>query len=34
MQLQMTIQDGEIWVRDASQSVQIFIENMLGDLPH
>lgn len=34
MQLQVTIQDGEIWVRDASQSVQIFIENLLGDLQH
>jgi uncharacterized protein YaeQ len=34
MQLQVTIQDGEIWVRDASHSVQIFIENLLGNLPH
>jgi hypothetical protein len=30
--MQLTIQDGEIWLQDAHQPVQIFIENLLGDL--
>jgi len=31
MQLQVTIQDGEIWVRDATQSVLVAIEQILDD---
>lgn len=31
MQLQITIQDGEIWVRDAENSVQVVIEQIFGD---
>ena len=30
MQLQVTIQDGEIWVRDATDSVQVNIEQLFG----
>jgi uncharacterized protein YaeQ len=30
MQLQVTIQDGEIWVRDATESVQVIIEQLFG----
>ena len=31
MQLQVTIQDGEIWVRDSTNSVQIMIDQLLGE---
>lgn len=31
MQLQVTIQDGEIWVRDATNSVQVAMEQICGD---
>jgi uncharacterized protein YaeQ len=31
MQLQVTIQDGEIWVRDESRSVQVVIEQWFGE---
>lgn len=31
MQLQVTIQDGEIWVRDESHSVQVTVEALFGD---
>ena len=30
MQLQVTIQDEEIWVRDATESVQVIIEQLFG----
>ena len=33
MQLQVTIQDGEIWVRDAADSVRVAVEQICGD-PH
>ena len=31
MQLQVMIQDGEIWVRDETHSVQVALETLLGD---
>ncbi len=31
MQLQVTIQDGEIWVRDAVDSVRVVVEQVFGD---
>jgi uncharacterized protein YaeQ len=31
MQLQVTVQDGEIWVRDATNSVQVVIAQICGD---
>lgn len=33
MQLQVTIQDGEIWVRDETHAVQVALETLMGDLP-
>lgn len=30
MQLQVTIQDGEIWVRDATHSVLVLVDNLFG----
>ena len=31
MQLQVTIQDGEVWVRDAADSVRVVVEQICGD---